>query len=224
MSASDIYQQMYGNAVSGAETSNNIPSGLLSALIGQESGWNPYAVGQNGEVGIAQLMPDTAQALGVDPWNTNENINGSAQYLSQQYSKFGNWRDALRAYNAGPSTAQNDPNAGAAYADKILSQFPSLTGAQNTQSTQSSAPANNNQFGLPSWAGSGFGTLLNDLLGNKSTNADGSANSSGISGLFSSMLINVLGLIVVVALVWYGIKSLLPSGTIVLSNAGKTNA
>ena len=49
-----------------------------------------------------QLMPATARALGVDPRDPEANIAGGAHYLRQMADRFGDWRLALAAYNAGP--------------------------------------------------------------------------------------------------------------------------
>lgn len=96
--------------------SKNIPADLFSALIETESGWNAFAVGSKGEIGLTQLMPATAQMLKVQAFNPRENLIGGATYLAMQFEKFGDWRKALAAYNAGP----NNIEAGYAYADKIL--------------------------------------------------------------------------------------------------------
>lgn len=81
---------------------HGIPEDLFLRLVQQESGWNPQAVSHAGAIGLAQLMPDTAARLGVDPHDSNQNLDGGARYLAQQYRRFGNWRLALAAYNAGP--------------------------------------------------------------------------------------------------------------------------
>ena len=83
-----------------------IPSGLFLRLVQQESGWNPGAVSPKGAIGLAQLMPQTARVLGVDPHDPAENLEGGARYLRQQYDRFGNWRLALAAYNAGPEAVE----------------------------------------------------------------------------------------------------------------------
>lgn len=59
-------------------------------------------IGKAGEVGVMQLMPSTAAQLGVDPYDEAQNRAGGATYLQQLYDKYGNWHDALAAYNWGP--------------------------------------------------------------------------------------------------------------------------
>ena len=51
-------------------------------------------------------MPGTARLLRVDPNEPQENLEGGARYLRRQYDKFGNWRLALAAYNAGPDAVE----------------------------------------------------------------------------------------------------------------------
>ena len=82
--------------------SQGIPEDLFLRLVQQESAWNTEAVSSKGALGLAQLMPGTADALGVDPLIPSENLRGGARYLRQQFDRFGSWRLALAAYNAGP--------------------------------------------------------------------------------------------------------------------------
>jgi soluble lytic murein transglycosylase-like protein len=70
--------------------------------VQQESGWNATAVSSKGALGLAQLMPDTARALAVDPLVPAQNLDGGARYLRAQFEAFGTWPLALAAYNAGP--------------------------------------------------------------------------------------------------------------------------
>ncbi|MEL7182324.1 MAG: lytic transglycosylase domain-containing protein [Pseudomonadota bacterium] len=85
---------------------HGIPEDLFLRLIRQESGWNPNAVSNKGAMGLAQLMPGTARGLGVNPRDPIQNLDGGARYLAQQYRKFGSWRLALAAYNAGPGAVE----------------------------------------------------------------------------------------------------------------------
>ena len=89
-----------------AARANGIPEDLFLRLVRQESGFNPNAVSHKGALGLAQLMPGTARALGVNPRDPVQNLNGGARYLAQQYRKFGSWRLALAAYNAGPGAVE----------------------------------------------------------------------------------------------------------------------
>ena len=75
---------------------------LFRANIAVESGFNPEALSPVGAIGLGQLMPDTAKALGVDPFDSAENLRGSARYLLAQLETFGAADLALAAYNAGP--------------------------------------------------------------------------------------------------------------------------
>ncbi len=85
---------------------HGIPEDMFLRLVQQESGWNTEAVSHAGALGLAQLMPDTADLLGVDPLDPVANLDGGARYLAQQYRRFGNWRLALAAYNAGPGAVE----------------------------------------------------------------------------------------------------------------------
>jgi len=80
---------------------------LYIALVRKESGGRQGAVSPAGAIGRAQLMPGTAQGLGVDPRDPQQNLYGGALYLSQQLKRFGgDPRKALAAYNAGPGAVQ----------------------------------------------------------------------------------------------------------------------
>ncbi len=85
---------------------HGVPADLFLRLVQQESGWNAGAVSPKGAIGLAQLMPETAARLGVDPYDPRQNLEGGARYLAQQYRQFGSWRLALAAYNAGPEAVQ----------------------------------------------------------------------------------------------------------------------
>ncbi len=81
---------------------HGLDPGLLRAVAWQESRGSNSAVSDKGALGIMQLMPGTAAALGVDPSDPEANINGGATYLALQMAKFGTVELALAAYNAGP--------------------------------------------------------------------------------------------------------------------------
>lgn len=76
---------------------------LFEALVWQESRWSPTAHSPKGAIGLTQLMPGTAQQLGVNPFDPIANLHGGARYLRSMLTQFGGDIDlALAAYNAGP--------------------------------------------------------------------------------------------------------------------------
>ncbi len=87
-----------------ASDTYNIPVQFLKAVAKAESNFDPNAESSAGAQGIMQLMPGTAQGLGVtDSFDPEQNIMGGAKYLSQQLARYdGNEILALAAYNAGP--------------------------------------------------------------------------------------------------------------------------
>lgn len=85
---------------------HGVPEDLFLRLVRQESGWHTGAVSPKGAIGLAQLMPDTARLLGVDPSDPQQNLEGGARYLKRQFDRFGSWPLALAAYNAGPEAVE----------------------------------------------------------------------------------------------------------------------
>jgi len=100
------YKGEYLEVAKAAARKHDIPEDLFLRLVQQESGWNPSAVSPKGATGLAQLMPDTARLLRVDINDPAENLEGGARYLRMMYDRFGSWRLALAAYNAGPMAVE----------------------------------------------------------------------------------------------------------------------
>ena len=85
---------------------------LITAVMETESAFRFNAVSPVGAVGLMQLMPSTAQMIGVDPHKPLANVLGGAIYLKNQLNRFaGNGAYALSyaiaAYNAGPGAVIN---------------------------------------------------------------------------------------------------------------------
>lgn len=100
------YRGQYMNLARTVARQNGVPEDLFLRLVQQESNWNPRAKSHKGALGLAQLMPQTARSLGVNPHDPAENLRGGAKYLAQQFRTFGSWRLALAAYNAGPQAVR----------------------------------------------------------------------------------------------------------------------
>ena len=76
---------------------------LLASLVWVESRFDPHAVSPKGAVGLAQVMPGTAQMLGIRLKDPLENLAGGAHYLRINMERFGKLELALAAYNGGPT-------------------------------------------------------------------------------------------------------------------------
>ncbi|MBQ4647062.1 MAG: lytic transglycosylase domain-containing protein [Candidatus Gastranaerophilales bacterium] len=86
----------------------DIDSDFIKAIIKQESGFNTKATSKKGAMGLMQLMPKTAESLGViDAYDPNQNIEGGVKYLKGLLEKYDNNKEmALAAYNAGPTAVK----------------------------------------------------------------------------------------------------------------------
>ena len=93
-------------AIDASAARHGLDGRLLAAVVWTESGFRPEAVSSAGALGLAQLMPDTARGLGVDPRDPLDNLDGGARYLRLQLDAFGRVDLALAAYNAGPGRVQ----------------------------------------------------------------------------------------------------------------------
>lgn len=169
-----------------AAVNNGVPPDIFTALVNKESNWNQYAVGSAGEMGLSQITPANIAALGVgDPFDPQSNLNAGAGLLAAEYNRFGNWFDALRAYNAGYPAAKSNPDISAGYANDILgAALPSQkAAAQNT------------------------GTARQD------TTQDSPAFLSDPWGYFKSKLSSVafvaVFILIIAALVWFGFQQVI---------------
>lgn len=100
------YRGPYLDMARDAARRHGVPEDLFLRLVQQESNWNPQAKSHKGALGLAQLMPQTARLLRVDPLKPDENLDGGARYLMEQYRTFRSWPLALAAYNAGPAAVE----------------------------------------------------------------------------------------------------------------------
>ncbi len=122
----------------------NVAVELLLAIVHTESNFNPLAVSKSGAVGLMQMMPHTAQELGLrvpkysnkrqpirnaktdERFNPAKNLHAGLTYFNKLFEKYrGDLTLTLGAYNVGPSRVQaRGPliGRGKRYAKKVLTR------------------------------------------------------------------------------------------------------
>jgi hypothetical protein len=98
-----LYLTQYHHAIEKAAILYNVNPAFIRAIIHAESHFNAKAVSKQGAQGLMQLMPTTAQALGVkNPFIAKQNIYGGVKHLAHLLKVYkGNNQLTAAAYNAG---------------------------------------------------------------------------------------------------------------------------
>lgn len=93
----------YDNLIAEAAELYQLPNSFIRAVMRVESNFNPNVVSSAGAMGLMQLMPKTAQSMGVsDPFDVRQNVLGGARYLRILANRFkGDLILTVAAYNAG---------------------------------------------------------------------------------------------------------------------------
>jgi hypothetical protein len=92
------------DVVNSASATYHLDPDLVNSVIHAESGFNAHAVSPKGARGLMQLMPGTANQLGVnDAFDPEANVTGGSRYLRELLELYNfDLVKALAAYNAGP--------------------------------------------------------------------------------------------------------------------------
>jgi soluble lytic murein transglycosylase len=98
----------YDDLIKRTARRHGVPAAMVKAVIHAESAFNPRAVSSKGAMGLMQLMPATAELMGVEqPFQARQNVQGGTRYLRSLHDRYGSWTHTLAAYNAGPSAVDH---------------------------------------------------------------------------------------------------------------------
>jgi hypothetical protein len=97
-------ERHYDRLIVQLATRHGVQPALVKAVIAAESNFQPDAISRVGAQGLMQLMPATAQELGVErPLGVVDNVDGGVRYLRAMLDRYGDVTRSLAAYNAGPT-------------------------------------------------------------------------------------------------------------------------
>ena len=106
MSPENAYDQ-FKKIIKATAKKYDLDPSLINSVILAESNGNPKAVSPAGAKGLMQLIDSTAIDMGVtDSFDPKQNIEGGSKYLRRMLDRFGDLKQALAAYNAGPETVK----------------------------------------------------------------------------------------------------------------------
>ena len=99
----------YDALIAEAAATWDVDPKLIRSVMEGESAFDPSAVSRAGAMGLMQLMPDIAEAYGVEhPFDPRENIMAGAQILRELLDFHrGNLTLVLASYNAGAGVVQS---------------------------------------------------------------------------------------------------------------------
>ncbi len=119
---------------------------LVNSVIHAESGFNPRAVSPKGASGLMQLMPSTANHLGVSNiFDPQANVTGGSRYLRELLERYNfDLLKALAAYNAGPERVEQYRGIPPfretrAYVARIIHEYNKKKTAQEKEAKQKQA-------------------------------------------------------------------------------------
>jgi soluble lytic murein transglycosylase-like protein len=96
------YLDKYSHEIESASAKYGVETEIIRAVIVAESDFDPYAISYAGALGLMQLMPETAERMGVDDaFNPMQNIDGGTRYLKKLQNMFDDLRLSIAAYHAG---------------------------------------------------------------------------------------------------------------------------
>jgi hypothetical protein len=135
--------------VNSASAAYHLDPDLVNSVIHAESGFNSHAVSPKGARGLMQLMPGTANQLGVnDAFDPQANVTGGSRYLRELLERYNfDLVKALAAYNAGPQRVEQYRGVPPfretrAYVARIVHEYNTKKIAQEKEASKKAMAAN----------------------------------------------------------------------------------
>ncbi len=133
----------YHGIIQQAGRRHGVEAALIQAIIMAESSFNPRAVSNRGAAGLMQLMPATADSMGVkDKFDPEHNIDGGVRYFKRLLVRFdGDTSLALAAYNAGARKVRQyngipPYKATRSYIARVFKYYQTYKGLENNTSNK----------------------------------------------------------------------------------------
>ena len=106
--AKPLVKAPYRELVEAAAARYRVDADLITSVIAVESNFDPKALSPKNARGLMQLLPETAQRMGVQNiYDPQENINAGTRYLRELLQRYNSdLALALAAYNAGPEAVE----------------------------------------------------------------------------------------------------------------------
>lgn len=140
-------QNAHDHLIREAAAAYGLPFAFIKAVVKIESNFNTHAVSRVGAMGLMQLMPATAEDMGVtDAFDARQNIFGGTKYLRMMANKYnGDINLVLAAYNAGPGNVDKYEGipfeSTRGYVQKVYSWYKEYEALENQAATESDSPA-----------------------------------------------------------------------------------
>ncbi len=128
---------------------HGLPPAIVHAVAQAESAYNQKAISPVGAIGVMQLMPYTAAALGANPRNEAENIDAGTRYLRDMLVKFQHHPDqvamAIAAYNAGPGAVERyrgipPYSETQTYVRRVIGKYEKMATVSNAEAAEAPKP------------------------------------------------------------------------------------
>ena len=165
----------YRLATERAAKRHGISPTRFTRQIKQESGFNPKAGSSAGARGIAQFMPATAKAEGVnlDDGKAADDLDGAARLMARYLKQYdGDWRSALTAYNAGPGRVGGKlPAETRHYIDVIVGSGPGKVPAELRMARLSKPRASGGGFDAEGYEAARKKAIVGGFLAKRNPNS-----------------------------------------------------